>query len=106
LQKVLVDDVAQRLVGQAPFLLIDVLGNVGSAAKLLGLGIQRARRRPNLTQKLRRGDVVRTDAGHDLVCSNDVVVENPAEEYPTHDDYQRADGDIQSVLLVLFALPL
>src|SRR6266567_1429505 len=50
-----------------------VLGDVRSAAELLGLRIQRLCRGPNFAQQLRGGDVVRTDLRNDLVRPNDVV---------------------------------
>ena len=57
-------------------------------------------------EQLRGRDAVWTDLRDDLVGPKHVVVVEAAQEYPRHHHEQRTNGDIESVLLVLFALPL
>ena len=87
-------------------MLVDVLRDVCSAAKLLGLCIQRAHRRSDLVQQLRSSDAVGPDLRHHLVGSSDVVVEDPTTEDRQDEHNEYADGDVQIALLVLLALPL
>src|SRR5947209_16243967 len=105
LQQSLVDQVVQDLIGQGSLLLIDIAGDVGASAELLGLGVERAYLRPDFIDELACRNAVRADLGDDLVGSDDIVVDDSAGKDGQHQAGQNTHGDEQYALLVLFALP-